>query len=239
MPVGKRVGCRREQRHRKRRWGPLTRSVILVVSSPGRQSGRTRSIQSAACWSPICTTSWICRPTHRAPARRLAEHLSISRASGNRGRRRGRVGNRGALPAPAGPPALPSSADRAPRRPGASIRWQCGTCDDAGLISKWEDSPFDLRRRTITVAEAPRRIIVFHEVAAALRDLQLIDPDGERLVFGIRAMATARSGTPPTTIWRNWWGRGGRSRSRVQPAPPTTARRRVRRPQRPQPPRAE
>ena len=60
-------------------------------------------------------------------------------------------------------------------------------CDDAGLISNWEDSPFDLRRRTITVAEAPHEIIVSHEVAAALRDLQLIDPDGERLVFGIRA----------------------------------------------------
>ena len=71
--------------------------------------------------------------------------------------------------------------------PGAPIRWQCSVCDDAGLISNWEDSAFDLRRRHLTVAEAPHEIVIPNEVAAALRDLQLLDNDCERLVFRIRA----------------------------------------------------
>ena len=70
--------------------------------------------------------------------------------------------------------------------PGAPIRWQCSVCDDAGVISDWEDSPFDLRRRGLTVAEAANEIVIPDEVAAALRDLQLLDPDCERLVFRIR-----------------------------------------------------
>ncbi len=71
--------------------------------------------------------------------------------------------------------------------PGAPIRWQCSVCDDAGVISNWEDSPFDLRRRGLTVAEANTEILIPNEVAAALRDLQLLDTDCERLVFRIRA----------------------------------------------------
>ena len=71
--------------------------------------------------------------------------------------------------------------------PEAPIRWQCSVCDDSGVISNWEDSPFDLRRRGLTVAEATNEIIISNQVAAALRDLQLLDPDCERLVFRIRA----------------------------------------------------
>jgi hypothetical protein len=70
---------------------------------------------------------------------------------------------------------------------GAPIRWQCSVCDDTGAISNWEDSPFDLRRRGLTVAEPANDIVIANEVAAALRDLQLLDPDCERLVFRIRA----------------------------------------------------
>jgi hypothetical protein len=71
--------------------------------------------------------------------------------------------------------------------PGAPIRWHCTVCDDAGVISNWEDSPFDLRRRALTVAEAANEIVISNEVAAALRDLRLLHPDCERLVFRIRA----------------------------------------------------
>ena len=70
---------------------------------------------------------------------------------------------------------------------GAPIRWQCSICDDQGVISNGEDSPFDLRRRQITVAQTTHEIAIPNEVAAALRDLQLLDPDCERLVFRIRA----------------------------------------------------
>lgn len=69
----------------------------------------------------------------------------------------------------------------------APIRWQCSVCDDDGVISNWADSPFDLRRPGLRVADAVTEFEISAEVAAALRDLQLLDPDCERLVFRIRA----------------------------------------------------
>jgi hypothetical protein len=59
------------------------------------------------------------------------------------------------------------------------------------MISNWQDSPFDLRRRVLSVAEAANDIAIPNEVAAALRELQLLDTDGERLVFGIRTHKNA------------------------------------------------
>lgn len=121
------------------------------------------------------------------PARRLAEHLAnIVRAAtaGDAG-----TAWESALPCPRRP-----SNRRCPGRmivlltePGAPIRWQCSVCDDTGVISNWQDSPFDLRRRQLTLAATANEIVIPNEVAAALRDLQLLDPDCERLVFRIRA----------------------------------------------------
>ena len=71
--------------------------------------------------------------------------------------------------------------------PGAPIRWQCSVCDDEGIISNWEDSPFDLRRRRLALAGSVHEIAISAEVAAALRELRLLDPDCQRLVFAIRA----------------------------------------------------
>lgn len=70
---------------------------------------------------------------------------------------------------------------------GAPIRWQCSACADEGMISNWEDSSFDLRRRQLTLAEATSEIVILGEVAAALRGLQLLDTDRKRVVFRIRA----------------------------------------------------
>jgi hypothetical protein len=84
---------------------------------------------------------------------------------------------------------------------GAPIRWQCSVCDDEGVISNWEDSAFDLRRRQLTLAEAAREIVIPDEVAAALRGLQLLDTDCERLVFRTALTTTTPSSRPPTTIW--------------------------------------
>ena len=70
---------------------------------------------------------------------------------------------------------------------GAPMPWQCNACDDQGVISNWEDSAFDLRRRQLTLAEAVNEIVIPDEVAAALRGLRLLDTDCERLVFRIRA----------------------------------------------------
>ena len=71
--------------------------------------------------------------------------------------------------------------------PGVPIRWQCSVCDDGGMISNWEDTPFDLRRRRPTLAGAVNEIVISDEVAAALREVRLLDPDCERLVFAMRA----------------------------------------------------
>jgi hypothetical protein len=70
---------------------------------------------------------------------------------------------------------------------GAPIRWQCSACDDEGVISNWEDSAFDLCRRQLTLAEDVNEVVIPDEVAAALRGLQLLDTDCERVVFRIRA----------------------------------------------------
>lgn len=67
------------------------------------------------------------------------------------------------------------------------IRWQCGVCDDQGVISNWEDSPFDLRRQGLSLAETAHEIVLDNETVAALHDLRLLDLDCERLVFRIRA----------------------------------------------------
>jgi hypothetical protein len=71
--------------------------------------------------------------------------------------------------------------------PPAPIRWQCSVCDDEGVISNWADSPFDLRRRRLTLADPVNEIVISEDVAAALRELRLLDADCERLVFRIRA----------------------------------------------------
>lgn len=67
------------------------------------------------------------------------------------------------------------------------IRWWCTVCDDEGVISNWADTPYDLRRRCLSVAGNVEAVIVGDETAAALRELGLLDPKCERLVYGMRA----------------------------------------------------
>ena len=68
----------------------------------------------------------------------------------------------------------------------APIRWWCTACDDEGAISNWAGTPYDLRRR-LSVAGDVDEVIVSDKTAAVLRELVLLDPDCERLVFGMRA----------------------------------------------------
>jgi hypothetical protein len=65
-----------------------------------------------------------------------------------------------------------------------SIEWRCTTCGDEGVISGWEDSPFDLRTRTTDASPSEDvEVVVEPEVASTLQSLMLIDTAGERLVF--------------------------------------------------------
>ena len=91
------------------------------------------------------------------------------------------------MPTPAGQPPLPGSDDCVTERPGTPIRWQCGVCGDEGVISNWEESPFDLRRQRLALAGAVHEIVIGAEVAATLREVQFPDTDCERIVFAIRA----------------------------------------------------
>src|SRR5829696_3017807 len=116
-------------------------------------------------------------PDTPGAARRLAEHLgNIVRAAtaGDAG-----TAWESALPCRRRPAnrACPGRMIVLRTQSGAPIRWQCSVCDDTGAISNWEDSPFDLRRRALTVAEPANDIVIANEIAAALRDLQLLDPD--------------------------------------------------------------
>jgi hypothetical protein len=70
---------------------------------------------------------------------------------------------------------------------GAPIHWLCSGCHDQGQISNWERTPFDLRRQGLTLADKVNEITIAYETAQALRDLQLLDPDCQRVVFRIRA----------------------------------------------------
>lgn len=121
------------------------------------------------------------------PTRRLADHLAnIIRA------------------ASAGEPisewesALPCRRRPAHRRcagriivartePDAPIHWRCSACHDAGVITNWVDSPFDLRRRRLVLAHTRNEYVVSDEVAAALRELRLLERESERLVYAMRA----------------------------------------------------
>jgi hypothetical protein len=122
------------------------------------------------------------------PARRMAEHLGFV--------------VRAATAGEAGAPWVSALACR--RRPGrrpcrghiavfrahlpAPLQWQCRVCGDNGVISGWEESPFDLRLpRSRPADEQKHETLLTDELSATLRDVQLVDTDGERLVFGMRS----------------------------------------------------
>ena len=71
------------------------------------------------------------------------------------------------------------------------IAWECNSCSDSGSdsgrISGWEDSPYDLRLRRPRSTNRVNQIRIPDEVAATLRDLSLLDPECERVVYLARA----------------------------------------------------
>jgi hypothetical protein len=122
-----------------------------------------------------------------APARRLAEHLNNIVRAATAGDTD--IAWETALPCRRRPAnrRCPGRITVLRTQPPAPIRWQCSICDDQGVISNWAESPFDLRRRQLTLAQPAVDIVISEDTATALRELRLLDPDCERLVFRIRA----------------------------------------------------
>jgi hypothetical protein len=67
----------------------------------------------------------------------------------------------------------------------SSIEWECVSCGDAGTISGWEGSAFDLRTVGLQPA-AERTVHAAADVAETLRSVMLLDVACERMVFGAR-----------------------------------------------------
>lgn len=66
----------------------------------------------------------------------------------------------------------------------SSIEWRCVSCGDEGVISGWEQSPFDLRTTNAEDGSGDAvQAVITPEVASTLRSLTLIDSAGERLIF--------------------------------------------------------
>ncbi|MGO8967268.1 MAG: hypothetical protein ACLP9Y_00515 [Mycobacterium sp.] len=106
-------------------------------------------------------------PDTPGPARRLAEHLSSIVRAATAGD--AQIAWESALPCRRRP-----ANRRCPGRlivqrsePGSSIRWRCSVCGDEGVISNWEESPFDLRRRRLALIGAVHEIAIPNEVAPA------------------------------------------------------------------------
>jgi hypothetical protein len=72
-------------------------------------------------------------------------------------------------------------------QPDAPIGWHCSGCGDDGTISNWAETPYDLRRQQLALAQPLHEIIVDAEIATTLRTLAFLDNDCMRAVFAIRA----------------------------------------------------
>jgi hypothetical protein len=126
-------------------------------------------------------------PDTPAPARRLGEHLSSIVAAATAGD--AHTAWESALPCrrrPANRP-CPGRIIVAYNHPDVPISWHCSSCGDQGTISNWAQSPYDLRRQQLTVAEPVHDIAIDAEIAATLRSLVFLDIDCQRTVFAVHA----------------------------------------------------
>lgn len=124
------------------------------------------------------------------PAMRIAEQLSLITQAATAGV--AGVGWVSALPCMRRPGhrACPGTIEVARTDVPPSIHWRCTSCGDDGVISGWEQSPFDLRCGPGAKDGEEIVVVVDAGVAATLRSLMLVDIASERLVF--RAGATER-----------------------------------------------
>lgn len=127
-------------------------------------------------------------PDTPGPARKLAEHLSAIVAAASAGEAQTRWET--ALPCRRRPAhrACPGRIVVSWTQPEHPINWCCSHCDDAGTITNWATSIYDLRRQQLTASEPVQDVVVDTDTAAALRTLPFLDHDCQRAVFAIRAL---------------------------------------------------
>ncbi len=119
-----------------------------------------------------------------SPARKMAEHLALivrAATAEDAG-----VGWVSALPCRRRPGRRACPGHLALLRTDVppTIEWRCTSCEDQGVISGWQRSPFDLRARATDPCPTDGlRVVIPSEVAATLRSLVLVDTAIERLVF--------------------------------------------------------
>jgi hypothetical protein len=90
------------------------------------------------------------------------------------------------VPAPTRPLPVRGPNDRLAARTASADVVAVQRLRGRGVISNWGGSPYVLCRRTLTLSSPVNEVVFSDEVAAALRDLQLLDTDCERLVFAMR-----------------------------------------------------
>lgn len=71
--------------------------------------------------------------------------------------------------------------------PEVPIRWWCNVCDDEGVVTGWERSPFDLRSRGLRSAPERRQIVMDPDMAGTLQRIAVLDVEAARVVFRARA----------------------------------------------------
>lgn len=117
------------------------------------------------------------------PARRIAEHLSgIVRAATSR---EAADPWETALPCRCRPGNRRCQGHIAVYRDEVEgrIEWSCTVCDDQGVTSGWEGSPYDLRRTGTEQDLGFQAVVLSAEDWATVRTLDLLDSGGERLVY--------------------------------------------------------
>jgi len=68
----------------------------------------------------------------------------------------------------------------------APIGWACTVCRDEGCISGWQDTPHDLSDGFVWEGTA-KDVVVSDDVVAGVRELSLLDADGERVAYRARS----------------------------------------------------
>ncbi len=84
------------------------------------------------------------------------------------------------------------------------VYWECSHCRDSGVIHGWQDSPYDLRPPRQMDEPGQITIELTDDEHAELRRLQLLEAEGERLVWGAYRDHGRLLMVGTETSWTTW-----------------------------------